>query len=257
MKKKSAYPILLLIALCVTGIRVHAQDFGTELPPCTICGDPCDADPCSCSPACTVPPPPPTVPPLPINPPPPPDPPPPPPLPTGPSPCVANPCSCNPQSCGIPPPPTCQQDPCICFPGQCTPGSGASPNPPAPHATVTVTPALTSAGSTVEYVQATAPTGTIFSWGSLGIVFGINPQTNTLNAASGGGTAANPWYVTSWVAGSGTTYTQVQVINSNAPGVIAFTIICQLTPNGSSVPNTQSINVQYTFSTNSCIITEN
>jgi hypothetical protein len=239
MKKRFVYPILLLIALCAMRIDVHAQDFGTELPPLADT-NPCDADPCSCDPACSVAPPPSNIPPLPITPPPPPPDPyvpvvPPPPQPTGP--CTTNPCLCSSTGCGVTPAPaTCQKYPCQCTPAKCTPYNGTTPNPQLPQATVTVTPTLSSSGPTVEYVTATAPSGSIFSWGSFGVIFAINPQNNTLD---------------------GEIYSQVQVFNSNAPGIVAFTIICQLTPNGSNVPSTQSINVQYTLSTNSCIITAN
>jgi hypothetical protein len=248
MRKKIVYPFFVLIALCAINIRVHAQDFGAEQDPCPSCYPP-DCPDCwlynsgGGTPIVVV-----VDPYVPIVP--------PPAQPTGP--CTTNPCLCSSTGCGVTPSPaTCQKYPCQCTPAKCTVYDGSTPNPQLPQATVTVTPSLSSSGPTVEYVTATAPSGSIFSWGSFGVIFAINPQDNTLNAASGGGTSANPWNVNSWVAGSGATYSQVQVFNSNAPGIVAFTIICQLTPSGSSVPATQSINVQYSLSTNSCIITEN
>jgi hypothetical protein len=105
----------------------------------------------------------------------------------------------------------------------------------------------------MEYITATAPAGSIFSYGPLGIVYAINPQTSLLDAAAGGGTSAIPWNVNSYIPASfGGSYTEVEVINTNAEGVINFTIVAQITIGGAT--NTQTINVTYTQSTNSCTI---
>jgi hypothetical protein len=254
MKKKLIILFTLLILSCAMHNAVRAQGMGTEQFPCYTCDSP--TDPCT---MCTDP----NNPPFNMNPGPPPPPvdsnapPPPPPLPTGPPACVVNPCSCNPQSCGIPPTPSsCQTDPCACNPATCAPYTGPTPNPPVPHASVTVTPSLSPAGSTMEYVTVTAPQGSIFSFGPLGIVFAYNPQTDLLLAAPGGGTSANPWNVTSYVSANfGGTYTQAEVINSGAPGIIAFTLVCQITISGST--QTQTVNVQYTPGSSTCTIIEN